>query len=61
MVVGPGSIHPNEAHIRLWMSAEPIESLMKRIMDQYNRKTEGWTVLIDMKGNMLVLGPCTSV
>ena len=39
------------------MSAEPIESLMKRVMDQYNKKPEGWSVLIDHKGNMLVLGP----
>ncbi len=39
------------------MSAEPIESLMSRIMDQYNRKPEGWTVLADHKGNVLVMGP----
>ena len=39
------------------MSAEPIESLMNRIMNQYNRKPEGWTVLVDFKGNVLVMGP----
>lgn len=39
------------------MGAEPVESLMSRILNQYNRKPEGWTVLTDHKGNVLVLGP----
>ena len=39
------------------MSAQTIESLMNRIMNQYNRKPEGWTVLVDFKGNVLVMGP----
>lgn len=39
------------------MSAEPIESLVSRIMKQYDKKPEGWTVLTDHKGNVLVLGP----
>ena len=39
------------------MSTEPIESLINRIMSQYNKKPEGWTVLSDNKGNVLVLGP----
>ncbi|MCK4434696.1 hypothetical protein KAU92_04335, partial [Candidatus Bathyarchaeota archaeon] len=26
-------------------------------MGQYNKKPEGWTVLIDRKGNMLILNP----
>lgn len=30
---------------------------MTRIMGQYNRKPEGWTVLVDFKGNVLVMGP----
>jgi hypothetical protein len=30
---------------------------MKKILDKYNRKPEGWTVLVDFKGNMLVVGP----
>jgi hypothetical protein len=28
-------------------------------MNQYNKKPEGWTVLTDHKGNVLVLGPKT--
>ena len=39
------------------MSVEPIESLTNKIMDRYNRKSEGWAVLTDYKGNVLVLGP----
>lgn len=36
---------------------EPVEQLMKRILNQYNRKPRGWKVLADFKGNVLVLGP----
>jgi hypothetical protein len=39
------------------MSAEPIESLMREMMSQYDRKPEGWTVLIDHRGNVLIIGP----
>jgi len=39
------------------VSVEPIESLISRIMRQYDRKPEGWTVLTDHKGNVLILGP----
>lgn len=39
------------------MSIEPIESLMGKIRERYDRKPEGWNVLIDGKGNMLVIGP----
>jgi hypothetical protein len=39
------------------MSPESMDALMTRIMDQYNRKPEGWTVLVDFKGNVLVMGP----
>lgn len=42
------------------MNVEPIESLMRRIIDQYNKKPEGWSVLTDDKGNVLVLGPRTA-
>jgi hypothetical protein len=42
------------------MNVEPIESLMRRIMDQYNEKPEGWSVLTDHKGNVLVLGSGTA-
>lgn len=39
------------------LEAEPIEILMTKIMDRYNRKPEGWNVLADRKGNVLFLGP----
>ena len=39
------------------MNVEPVDSLMNKIMSQYNKKPEGWTVLIDRKGNMLILNP----
>jgi len=39
------------------MSVESIEALMTRIMDQYNREPTGWTVLVDFRGNVLVMGP----
>jgi len=35
----------------------PIERVMHTIMDRYNRKPQGWRVLSDGKGNVLVLGP----
>jgi len=38
------------------VNVEPIESVMRRIMDQYNKKPEGWSVLTDHKGNVVVLG-----
>ena len=38
------------------MIAEPVESLANKIMDQYNRRPVGWTVLRDFKGNVLVSG-----
>ena len=41
------------------VNIEPVESLMRRILDQYNKKPEGWGVLTDHKGNVLVLGPRT--
>lgn len=39
------------------MRAQPIELIIERIMDQYNEKPEGWKVLIDRKGNVVVIGP----
>lgn len=39
------------------MITEPIESLMPKIMSQYNNRPEGWSVLTDYKGNLLVLSP----
>lgn len=42
------------------MSAEPLERITKRIMDRYNRRPEGWNVLTDRRGNILVLGPRSS-
>jgi hypothetical protein len=41
------------------MIVEPVETLMTRILRQYNNKPEGWNVLTDSKGNVLVLGPRT--
>lgn len=39
------------------MNVKSIKSLVTRILDQYNKKPEGWKVLNDRKGNVLVLGP----
>jgi hypothetical protein len=39
------------------VNVEPVSSVMKRIMDQYNKKTEGWRVFVDWKGNVLILSP----
>lgn len=36
---------------------QPIESLMQSIMRQYNKHPEGWKVLSDQKGNVLIYGP----
>ena len=39
------------------MSTEPVEMLVNKIMDRYNKHPAGWTVLRDFKGNVLVTGP----
>ena len=39
------------------MDAEPVESLMTRLVDQYNRRPEGWRILADQKGNVLIISP----
>jgi hypothetical protein len=36
---------------------EPIESLMPKIVKRYNNHPRGWNVLIDYKGNILILSP----
>jgi hypothetical protein len=41
------------------MSFEPIDQVIERIMNLYNENPRGWNVLIDRKGNILVLGPRT--
>ena len=39
------------------MATEPIELLMPKIVKLYNNHPGGWNVLIDYKGNILILGP----
>lgn len=39
------------------MSFEPIEKVIERIINLYNENPRDWRVLIDKKGNALVLGP----
>ena len=39
------------------VTVHPIELLIPKIMNQYNKQPAGWTVLTDPKGNVLVLGP----
>ncbi len=39
------------------MQAEPAESILKRVMAQYNERPQGWRVFADSRGNLLVLGP----
>jgi hypothetical protein len=39
------------------VGAEPAEVVLQKIMAQYNKWPEGWRVLADPKGNLLVLGP----
>lgn len=42
------------------MLFEPVEQITKRILRQYNRHPEGWSVLVDNKRNVLVIGPSSS-
>lgn len=42
------------------LDAEPIESLMSKVMNRYNKRPEGWKVLTDLKGNVLILSPQAS-
>ena len=39
------------------MNAEPIDSLIEKIIRRYNKRPLGWATIMDMKGNVLVLGP----
>ncbi len=39
------------------MIFEPVDQIIRRIMGRYNRHPEGWSVLVDSKGDMLVVGP----
>ena len=39
------------------VSAEPIEPLISKIMNQYNKDPEGWSILIDQNLNVLIMGP----
>ena len=41
------------------LHVEPLDSLLKEILNQYNNNPRGWRVFADAKGNMLVLGPGT--
>jgi len=42
------------------MSAEPIEVMLSKILQQYNKSPEGWNVISDHRGNIIVLGPKTN-
>jgi len=39
------------------LSFEPIEKVIERIINLYNENPRDWRVLIDRKGNALILGP----
>jgi hypothetical protein len=39
------------------VAIEPIESILNKIMRRYDGRPTDWNVLIDYKGNVLVLGP----
>jgi hypothetical protein len=39
------------------VNIESIETLLNKIMNQYNQQPVGWNVLLDFKGNSIVLGP----
>lgn len=41
------------------LQAEPLDSLLKEILNRYNESPGGWRIFADAKGNMLVLGPGT--
>lgn len=36
---------------------EPVEQITNRILNQYNKHPEGWSVLVDSQRNVLVVGP----
>jgi len=39
------------------LDVESIRKITEEILSQYNRKPEGWSVLVDQRGNVVVLGP----
>jgi hypothetical protein len=39
------------------LRTKPIELVLREIMKQYNKVPEGWNVLADHSGNILVMGP----
>jgi hypothetical protein len=39
------------------MGIEPVEHLTKTITNGYDKNPEGWSVLADQRGNVLILGP----
>lgn len=39
------------------MIFEPVDQITSKILRQYNRHPEGWSVLVDNKGDVLVVGP----
>ena len=39
------------------MSTQPIDSLSKKIINRYNKQPVGWSILRDLKGNVLIVGP----
>jgi|YelNatPaOPRAMG01_1025707.scaffolds.fasta_scaffold03505_4 hypothetical protein len=39
------------------MEAKPLEELMKEVLDRYNKRPQGWRVIADQKGNVIVQGP----
>lgn len=42
------------------MKVEPLEEVQRKIIKLYNKNPEGWRILTDKKGNIIVLGPRTN-
>jgi len=42
------------------LRTKPIELVLREIMKQYNEVPDGWNVLADHSGNILVMGPDSS-
>jgi len=39
------------------MEIEPLDVLMRKIIDKYNQNPEGWNVLTDQNNNLVILDP----
>lgn len=39
------------------MNIKPLDQITRRILEQYDKSPEGWSVLSDSKGNVIILGP----